>query len=64
MKKQVIVVALTLGLSLMGATKIAAQDGVVKVVDTIAASSLKPIQTALPEFTRWRLNLDGYASSS
>jgi len=31
-----------------------------KVVDTIAGTSLRLIQSALPEFTRHGLNLDGY----
>jgi hypothetical protein len=58
MKKQVFVSALTLGLSLTGGAAIAQER--YKVVDTIADTSLKFIQSALPELTRYGLKLDGY----
>ena len=57
MKKEL--VALTLGLALMGAKAMAEQDGM-KVIDTIAGSSQKLIQSEMPEFTRQGLSLDGY----
>jgi hypothetical protein len=62
MKKQVAVVALALGLSLMESAA-TAQEGF-KVVDTITSHSLNLLQSALPELTRRGLKLDGYASPS
>jgi hypothetical protein len=58
MMKQIVVVALTLGLSLTRGAAMA-QEGF-KVVDTISSTSLKLIQTALPELARHGLNMDGY----
>jgi hypothetical protein len=59
MKKQVVMSALTLGWSLTSGVAMA-EEGF-KVVDTIAGTSLKLIQSALPEFTRRGLiNLDRY----
>jgi hypothetical protein len=59
MKKQVVASAFTLGLLLRGGPAMA-QEGF-KVVDAIAGTSLKLIQSALPEFTRRGLNnLEGY----
>ena|SRR5215468_8676231 len=58
MKKQVAVVALALGLSLVESAA-TAQEGF-KVVDTITSASLRLIQSALPELTRYSLKLDGY----
>jgi hypothetical protein len=58
MKKQVAVVALALGLSLTGGTAMAPEG--FKVLDTIAGTSLKLVQSALLEFTRNGLKLDGY----
>jgi hypothetical protein len=63
MKKQVVVSAFTLGLSLTGGPAIA-QEGF-QVVDAITGTSLKLTQSALPEFTRRGLNnLEDTTSSS
>ena len=59
MKRQIITAALSLGVSLMGSTAMAAQDGI-QVLDAIAGSSQKLIQSALPEFIRHGLDLSGY----
>lgn len=59
MNKQVFVVALSFGVSLMGGAAMAAEDGF-KVVDTIAGSSQKLIQSSLPAFTGRGLDLNGY----
>jgi hypothetical protein len=58
--KNVFVVPLTLGVSLITGTAMA-QEGS-KVVDTITGTSLKVIQSALPELSRYpyRLKLDEY----
>jgi hypothetical protein len=59
MNKPIFAIALSLGVSLMGSSAMAAQDEF-KVIDTIAGSSQKLIQTALSEFTRHGLDLNGY----
>jgi hypothetical protein len=58
--KKVLVVPLTLGVSLIAGTAMA-QEGF-KVVDTITGTSLKFIQSALPELSRYgySFKLDEY----